>query len=331
MATDYTQLTSITREKVMPKVVDEITKESQTLDKLFQGSETKDGGLYITIPVKYRINGQGGSYSGLEPLSAEGEQTRTRARFDWKQYYKPIVLSNIDIAKNGGEGKIVDLMSQEMKETRTDLADMFATAIWGSYTGGTVTGNGGKDIDSIIGATDDGGAVTTYGGIDRSTHTWFDGNEVAAGGAISLSKMREAFSRASYGSDQPNWIVTTPNGRDSYEGLLTATTQYITNVGSRGTNLEGSVPGATFRGVEIVGDRYAPSAKLYMLNTKHIYFVNMKHPDFPTDSKGFAMSDLVRPTSQDGKVGYIFWYGNLICEEPRKQSFLSGLTGADQY
>lgn len=330
-ATDYGQLTSITREKVMPKVVDEISKGSPVLEALFKAAEQKDGGLYLDIPVKYRHSTKGGSYSGLEPLDSSTEQTRTRVRFQWKQEHQPIILSNIDIAKNGGEGKIVDLMSQEMKEAKIDLRDKFATQIWASYTGGTVTGNSGKDIDTILGAVDDGTNVSLYGDVDRSTHQWFDGNMVDQNGALGLAKMREAFSRASFNGDTPNLIATTPNGGDAYEGLLTATTQFLTNVTNQSSTGEGSVTDLAFRKVRLVTDRYAPSGKMFFLNTNYLKFYTLKHPDYPTDKFGFSMTDLQRPVNQDGKVGYILWYGNLACEEPRKQSVLYNINNAAQY
>lgn len=330
MAVDYNQLTSISREKVLPGIVDAITTSSPTLEELFKNVQPHNGGTQIERIVRYAQNPHTYSYAGLEPLTTLPVNTRTRAKWDWKQYYHGIGISNIDIAKNGGEGKIIDLMDQEMTEAREDFSEKLATHIWADYVGGTTTGNNGKDIDTIIGATDDGGAVSLYGGIDRSTHSWFSGNEVAAGGALSLAKMREAFGRASDNGDRPNLIVTTTNGEDAYEGMLTATIQFMANTG-RASSGDLSVDRMTFRGARIIGDRHAPTQKMFFLNTKYLKFHTLKHPKFPTDRRGFILTDFQRPTHQDGEIGYLLWWGNLVNDAPRRQAVLTGVTNATQY
>ena len=132
---DWTQLTSITREKVLPKIEDQIGKDHPLLGRLWENIKLWNGGSRLEIPVKYRQNSQGGSYSGLDVLNTAQEQTRTRAFFNIKQIYQPIVLANIDLAKNGGEGKVADLMDAEMEECRESLTDKLCSQLFSDGTG----------------------------------------------------------------------------------------------------------------------------------------------------------------------------------------------------
>jgi hypothetical protein len=276
----------------------------------------------IDVIVRYAQSSQGGSYTGLETLGAAQETNKTRARFSWKQYDFPIVFSNLDIAKNGGEGKIEDLLKIEMEEAKEDMKHRFASHIFQGYTNG-LTGNGGKDIDSLVGACDDGSNVATYGGIDRTTYNWWDGQYDNESGVLSIAQMRTTYSSL---KEKPDMIVTTPDGFDAYEALLTANLQYITNmVGKTG---DPTFSELKFRGTPIEQDEYCTAQNMYMLNTKYLGFRVLKHPDFATSKEGLAMTDLQRPVNQDGKVGYILWYGNLICTQPRKQGRIYGITNA---
>lgn len=162
---DYNNLTSITREKVLPSIVDQIGKDHPLFGRLMNAAKRWGGGTTIEQPVKYRHNSQGGSYSGLEALDTGQEKTRTRAKWSVKQIHQPIVLSNIDLAKNGGE-KIADLMATEMDEAKESLTDKFNTMLFSDGTG-----NSSKDLTGLHAAVDDGTNVATYGDIDRSTLT----------------------------------------------------------------------------------------------------------------------------------------------------------------
>jgi len=54
--------------------------------------------------------------------------------------------------------------------------------------------------------------------------------------------------------------------------------------------------------------------------------VTLKHPKYPTDKMGFSVTTLREPTDQDGQVGYILWYGDLIATQPRRQGVIRNIT-----
>lgn len=314
---DYGRLTSITRGLVLPSIIDQIGDAHPLFDKLINKAKLETKGTQIEQAVKYRHNSQGGSYAGLDPLDTAQEITRTKAIWQWKQMYQPIVISNIELAKNGGsDAEVADLMEVEMEEAKESLTDKFCGKI---FLDGT--GNDGKDIDGLVAMVDDGTNVDVYGGITRSTYTWFKANYTASVGTLALSDLATMFDSCSNGSDEPDLIVTTKTVRSAYEALMVGLIRY--EVGGK---FDGGGTKFTFRGCEIIVDEYCTAGYMYFLNMNKIKTKVLAHPQFPTDKRGFAVSDMRTPVNQDGEVGFIFWYGNFYNEEPRKSGVLLGIS-----
>lgn len=315
--TDYGRLTSITRGKVLPSIIDQIGDAHPLFDRLMKKAKLLTQGTQIEQAVKYRHNSQGGSYAGLDPLDTAQETTRTKAVWQWKQIYQPIVISNIELAKNGGsDAEIANLMEVEMEEAKESLTDKFCTQLFGDGTG-----NDSKDIDGLVAAVDDSTNVDTYGGITRSTYTWFKANYTASVGSLYLSDLATMFDSCSNGQDQPTLLVTTKTVLSIYEALLQSQIRF-----DSGAKLDGGMKGASFRGVPMIADEYCTAGYMYFLNEDKFRMFVLAHPKFPTDKKGFAVSEMREPTNQDGEVGFIFWYGNLVNLEPRKSGVLRGIT-----
>ena len=317
---DWDQLTSITREKVLPKIEDQIGKDHPLLGRLWDNIKLWNGGKRLEIPVKYRHNSQGGSYSGLDTLDTGQETTRTRAFFNVKQIYQPIVLANIDLAKNGGEA-VADLMDTEMEEAKASLTDKFCTQLFSDGTG-----NGGKDLTGMKAAVgNDGTATASYGDITLATYTWFKGNYTATVGSLMLSDLATMFDSCKSGQDTPSIIVTTETVWSAYENLLQPQVRFQSEASGYNSG-DGGMKALSFRGVPMISDEYCGSGDVYFINEKYVKMYYMKHPKYPTDAKGFAVTPLRDPVNQDGQVGFIFWYGQLVNSNPRRSGRLAGVT-----
>ena len=324
MALDYNRLTAITREKVLPGIIDQIGLESVTLGKFLRKAKKTNGGTSIQVPVKYRHNSQGGYYSGLELLDSAQETTRTRATWQWKQYHKPIVINNIEQAMNGTGGmsdvQIAPLLASEMEDAKSGMKDALSTALFGDGTG-----EDGKAMDGLLAAVDDGTNVATYAGINRSTYTWWKAQYTALGGSLTLSAMATMYDSVELSGKGPDVIVTTKEIWSDYEALLQDQIRFVSNDGS-GNSLDGAATKLAYRATPIEKDEYCPSGKMFFLATDTFEMRYMPHPDYPTDGSGFAMRDLREPDNQDGKVGFIFFYHNLICKEPRRNGQLDTIS-----
>lgn len=317
---DYDQLTSITREKILPNISDAITKKSPALNRFFSKAKRLDGGKTIDKVVYYAHDTQGGGYAGLDVLDAGQATNRTRASFVWRQVYQPVVVSNIDIAKNGGEAKVLDLVAQEMEGAKKSLQNKFMTYIYGDGTG-----NASTVPDGLISAVDDGTNQGTYGGIVRSTYTWWKGSYAASAGAFAVSTLSTRLDDIELNGEAVDLHLTHPSEWTQYEQTLHPQARFEFNTNGY-PKADGGFPKLVYRGVEVLKDQACTNGYWYMLNTDTIDFYYLKHPDHSTDSRGLTYWPLHQPPTQDGKIGFFLWYGNFICTNPRHNGVIRGLT-----
>jgi len=316
-ATDWNNVTAITREKILPGIEDQIVKNNVLFNRLFKKAQRLDGGQRIEQVVRYANSTQGGWYSGLDTLDTTQEQTRTRAYFEWRQAHQPLVVSNIDQAKNGGSEAVFKLLTEDAADATKALQDKFGSALY--------TAQSGDSMDSLVDAVDDSTNVDIYGGITRSTYTWWKGMYNGTGGALTLTMLATEYDLCFSGSDVPTVIATTKTLWSGYEALLQPQVRFqIATAGY--PKIDGGFNAMFFRGTPIVADEYCTSGYVYFLNEKYLKVVTLKHPDYPTDGMGFTTTKMREPTDQDGKVGYILWYGNLICVQPRKQGVIRSVS-----
>lgn len=316
---DYNRLTAITRESVMPKIVDQIKEASPTFGRFLSKIKRKSG-TAIHVPVKYRQNTQGGYYSGLQVLDSAQETTRTRAVWNWVQFHKPIVISNIEEAMNAGEEGIVDLMSAEMEDAKDGMQDQLSTSFFSDGTG-----QSDLEMDGLRAAVDDGTNVATYAGINRSTYTWWQAQYTSLGTVLHLTDMATMYDSCEHNGKRPDFIVTTKDIWSDYEALLISQVRFVNSDGSA-NKADGGMSRLAFRATPVESDPYCPAGKMFFLNTDSFDFVYLKHPEHPTDSNGFALRPMAEPDNQDGKVGFIFFYHQLVCKEPRLNGQLTNIS-----
>jgi len=322
--TDWGRLTSITRTKVMPFVVNQVSEDYPLLKRFLTKGEKKSGGSRIEQPITYKYKTQGGWYSGIEVLNTALENTRTRAYWDWKQLYEPLVFDNMEIFKNsGGEDiKIVDLMKQEAQEVRESLRNNFATSL---YSDGT--GDDNKELTGLDAAIDDGTNVTIYGGITIGNYSWWAAQYTAVSAAISWAAVATMYDSCASGTDAPSIGVTTPAIWTDFEALLEPNVRY--NFQANGyPKFDGGIQDAVlFRGMKIISDEYCTSGEMNFINDRYMKFViASKHPKYATDANGFTTTDLKEPSDQDGQVGFLLWWGNLTNSRPNRNGRLVSIS-----
>jgi len=331
---NWDRITTTTRDTILPKVVDNIFDYDPLLMRLLTKAESKKGGNKIVVPVIYAKNTAGGSYAGLDTLATNQVPTRSAAEFEWKQVYQSVVLSGIAQAKNQGTEKIIDLVGQEMKEAELGIKDKMCTQL---YSDGT--GNESKDITGIHAVCDDRTNVDTYGDLSRTTYSWWRAQYSAAVGSITLDNLLAFYDSCSSGSDSPTVIVTTELLWRALEALQTpfrtysSPTEGYPKMTREGIGPTGKTVGANagfnvlyLRGTPVVSSEYATSGQVFFLNEKYLQFYTLKQVGRKSKENGFAMTDMKEPVDQDGEVAQILWYGNLTCNECRRQGRMVGCT-----
>jgi hypothetical protein len=132
--------------------------------------------------------------------------------------------------------------------------------------------------------------------------------------------MATLYNDVSVGNDQPTIIITSQQGYEKYESLLTSNIRYTdTDMADAGfQNLMFKGAPITFDAAISTGNAAAGAQPMYMLNTKYLQLV--RHSDV-----WFKPTPFVRPTNQDAVFSQILCYGNLTCSNRARQGKLTGL------
>ena len=279
-------------------MVDNVLTGNVLLERFLGNAKPWGSGHALKIPIKYQVSSSGGSYEGFDIFSTSQANTRVLASYDPEQNYFSVVISGIQQAVNKGDAAILDLLATEMGSVADDMKSGLGTQF---YSDGT--GNSSKDIDGLGAAVLSSG---TYATLAPGTYTTWVSDATSQDSAITLAARRASYDAAKIGNDAPTLIVTTPAVWTTYEGLLTATINYYTQVqgyskvnrfttrGKGGQTGDVGFDALYFRGVPIVSDEKCSSGYMYFLNEAHMWFARLDHPKYATDKSGFAWTGLVQ-------------------------------------
>lgn len=353
-----TTVNTSTLEYLVAKTVDTVLNYSPAT-LFFLGKQKRWQGSQMRMPIKYAQNSQGMSFNGLEKFSTTKTNNFINMTFNPTGREIPTVISQIEADVNSSN-KVMDLIARQMASDAQDMASDIATLFYTLQTG--------KNFLSLKDACDDGSlGATSYGGLLRATYTGIKGNYVSIGGNLTLANLRTEYNACTHGSDSPDLILTTKAVWAFYEKLLTptlsnqvtqaslsgyakftgASANGVPNIAAPGTDLKGSqgFSAIFYNGVPVIADENCNSGYLYMLNTRSLAFYGLPstHPDYKpvkfSDSSmdsvynvpattGFSFSGFNTPIDQYGQVGHIILMGDLICNNPRLNGVMIGITGA---
>lgn len=329
-----TQIASIVRKEYAPALVNNAVNNEDPVTMRLLNDAEKMSGESLVIPIKKAKSSAGGSYGGFDTLSTAAEQTRTNAEFEEKRLYQSITLDNLDIVKGKGKEAVLDHVKTSVEEAQMDLADTFSTQL---YSDGT--GNSSKDLTGLDAVCDDGTNVATYGNINRSTESYWQGNYTNSAAVLSTSIMATHFDECSDAGEMPTMIVTTYDLWSKLESLLAGTQQ--TNINGYAKlassskqkkqmefGINSGFNAISFRGVPVVASKYVTAGRMYFLNEKYLKMKYFEQGalDRTGLKNGFAITKNLEPVNQDGKVMRVHWYGNVVCDRPGRQAVRRGLT-----
>ena len=316
MALDFDKYLASLLPLIPKKMYDNISKSSPLMYALMRQKKVWDeGGDTIRPHIKYKQATNRGSYSKYDTLDITPQDTRTSAEFKMKQLYASIVFSGYEEAADKGENAVHKLVAQATEDAETTLKDLFAQQIFGNGTG-----NSGKDILGISAYIDDGAATAVYGRIDRATNAWWKANVVKSANnkALTTALMRQVFNRCAAGGmeNKPDMIVTDLATYEKYEEIIDGKTniqQPLGKLEKEFANLGFNF--LSFKGVPVVYDEYATADTMYFINSNSLQL-------WGKPGRIFQPSEMVKPADKDMKAGQIFFAGELVGTEPRRNGKL---------
>ena len=307
MALTIGQLSAITRIHHVPKLVDNIFDSNALLSRMKKGGSYQSwgGGTTIEVPLAYVANSAGGWFDGLDTLDTTDNDAFTAASYSWAHAYENITISDSDQIKNSGDAKVVDLIGAKTQWAEQSLKDILGT---GLYNDGTTT-NAIVGLDAAANST-----TNTYGGINRSTNSWWNPQIDSTTTSLSLPKMTSMYGDCRIDNDMPTILVSTQDIWDSFHGLLQPQERF-----SDSDTASAGFKSLLFMGTPYIVDSHSPTDSLWFLNEK--YMMLKYHPD-----KNFSFEPFRRPVNQAGSFAKIFWSGQFCLNNARMQGVMNALT-----
>jgi hypothetical protein len=204
MALTYDDLDVAVNKKFLPKAVEQIFIGNALFTKLLAKSQVVfDSGRKIAQPIIYGKLA-GGSYSGLDTFDIGYKQTQTYAEWNWKSYYVNVTIPGDDLDIAEGDEKIIGLLASKMETATMTCHDDLTTMMFSDGTG-----NSSKDFDGLLNGADNGTLYASYGGITRTTETWWKGVVDSTGGAVTIDAINSMIGSITIAQKKPDLAFTT--------------------------------------------------------------------------------------------------------------------------
>lgn len=305
MSLPFDQINAITSDYYMPKVRDQIFESNSLLDRIKKGNMYKsyDGGMTIKGAVEYAATTACGWYSDLDTLNINDNQILTAYAFTMKMIYANIQISRQDELNNSGKAGMVNLLETKMKNAKKTLADTIGTGLY----------NAGSTTDAIIGLRAAVLNSGTYGGIAKSTNSWWDA-QVSTATSLTIARLRGLAGDCTVGNEKPTVHVTTQDQFDAYYNLLTPQQRFADS-----KTADAGFQNLLFEGKPVIVDSHVPTGYWFMLNEEYIKL--MYH-----SKENFRFEPFKQPINQNAKYAKIYWAGALVVDNCRMQGVFTSLT-----
>lgn len=329
----YSELTSVTRRAFVPRLFVQIYFATPTLFYLIGAALKAQGGLsQITVPVQGQsmVQGQYMGYSGSfnPPQVIPAIQD---AQFPLAYWGVPVPLPFGEAIIQASDREI-SLLKARMNDVWSVTVQQMGTNLFSNNSGNTLLPN------SFIDGFDNGNTVATYGGINRSSNSFWKG-QVIAGSAIVSGTGTVAsvgFTRKSMANtlmqiqDAAGGEVTTagimnPGDLATLNGDFIGVEQIFTRPGNEytiSTAVRSGFPNLNVAGVPIYADHFCPQGTAIFFNSK--YSSVYMSEDAAFDFSGFY--SLV-PVGGLGQQGIVVLGWNFVTSKPVANAIVTGIGG----
>lgn len=309
------EVNSLSRRYILPQVTDNLYRSNVMFFRLnSMNKKILQGGLQIEIPLVYTRFAAGGYYQGFDLLDVSPSDTVKNAAFDWKQGYVPVSVDGLTLIRSDSPEAVVNFLSFYFENAQTELAEILGTGVWSDGTTNT------KSIDGLKGAVDDGTVLTTYGGLSRTTNTWWKSQVDAATTTLTTATMQTMFGNCTEGARHPTLLAGTQANYNRYWALNTAFQAFPVQPGGHDEQLaQAGFSNLVFNGVPFVVDSHVPANHIFFLNEDYIYLYVNPRADF-------NMKEFREPVDQDAMTSLILWAGNIALSNCARQGKMTSIT-----
>ena len=287
-----------------------------------------DGGERILEPLLYRESTALGSYRGADVLDLTVQETNTNAEFEYQQYYMTVVIDGRTKLLNAGKSRQVNILATKIRQAKNSLANTMNTHCFADGTG-----NNSKNLTGLAAMVLNSG---TYGGISRTTDTWWKSvvdTDASAMAIAGLHGWRRMYNDCSLGqgNQTPDAIITTQILYEAYEATMDTNMRFTRmdeGPAHKGYTLR-------YKDAEVWWDDACTAGVTYFLNSDVMNLVvHEARGEGDMDKEdGFAaghfrLGEFESPLNQDVESAKAFWMGNLTANNCRLLGKRSGQTNS---
>jgi hypothetical protein len=299
------------------KIADNVTKNNALLTQLKKKGRvlTVSGGSTILEELSFAENGNAGFYSGYDQLPTAQQDVLSAAQFSLKQAAVPVSISGLEKLQNSGKEEQLDLMEARLGVAESTLTNIICQSLYGDGTG--YNGKSIVGLDAAVEATVKASQTSTYGGISRSTWSFWRSQCTSVTADISTATKVQTVTNALWaacvrGGDMPDFGIVDNNYWADYMASLQAIQRFTSSESASlgfptikymtaDLYLDGGIGG-------FAGDSVTTHGTLYLLNSKYLKFRPHKDRNFVAldPSRRYAVN-------QDAEVAILGFAGALTC------------------
>lgn len=314
------ELSSVVRRAFMPRVYVQLWKSAPLMAALLSSAQVATGGLSpITAPLQGApmVSGQWVDYSGAfqQPGVQPGIQN---AEFNLKAFVSTIPFL-------GMEGlvqldySVVPLIEARMNDSTNVTIDTFATSLFNNVANQ-------QQLIGLPAAIDDGTFAASYGGVSRTTNTFWRSTYVHGAGNVTPTRnlMLQFISQVSKTTGEMPTIGIMGFGTWTLLAQdFTSQERYnITPGNAFGADKKAE---ALFRALDVAGvpfyaDPYCPEGVLYLINTNYLSLFLHERAAF-----SFTGFESTLPNNQLGYIGAILSLLELVDVKCKAHGKFDGL------
>lgn len=313
-STVFTEMVTTTLRNHATDVVDNITNNNALLRMLKKRGNivTKSGGYEIAQPISYAENATYQRYAGLDTLNIGASDVLTAVKYDWMQAAIHVVATGRELRMNNSKEQLIDLADARIQVAKDTAANSISVDL---YSDGALPNQIGG-LAYLIQTNGQG----TVGGINSGTYTNWRNQFREISGTNTWTKatikgdMNALWLNCVYGADSPDLLVSTHDFYAAYEESLQDNQRYMdADTAAAGfTTLKYKTANIIFDSNTNFG---TTAERMYFLNTKYLKLVQHSEAQWTQD-------DEKKPLNQDGVVIPMYWMGNLVVYNRRRQGIL---------
>ncbi len=319
---NYSDVLATTIESRSGEIADNVTDNNAYLTRLRSRGREKpfSGGSIILQELSFQDNATAMYYSGSEALNIAPQDVISAAQFNIKQAAVAVTITGLEELQNAGEEQIIDLLDARMDVAESSMENLISSGV---YSDGT--GTSGKQITGLQAAIPAASTSGTYGGIDRSTWSFWQNQtydfstEIAASASSSniQAGFNTLYARCKRGRDVVDLILVD----NHFWGFYLASVQNIQRIANDTEMGKLGFQSLKYMNADVVLDGGIggdiPAKTAYFINSRFMFYRPHRSRNFvPIGGDRFS-------TNQDATVRLIGWAGNMTSSGTQFQGIMT--------